>query len=364
MTSKVDHEELREEVKMSHQLKEAMFIWGGTGIGKSRTVRDASRELADEHGLEYSEDRRADGDSFRLIDVRLSNMDASDVKGLPDLSGDFTVWKLPDFYPREGKGILFFDELNLASPTIQAAAYQIIHDRRLGKVDLPEGWVAIGAGNRQKDRANVYQLPAPLRDRFMHYELRPPHPEDWTEWAMEQGLAMEVITYIQAKSKHLYNFEDNLDSKTFATPRSWEVISKYVKATDGQDYSRLKRRARARLGAVGDEFVSFLKLKEKIDINSIFARPYEYDYSGLRQDEYYALVSGVYERFERNEKMLKAMLGICNNIPQEYGTMLVKMLAKDNPHNLSYLLKHNDVKGYDTFDERYSQFFGTGDFND
>jgi MoxR-like ATPase len=55
-----------------------------------------------------------------------------------------------------------------APPTVSAAAYQLILDRRLGDYVVPEGWVIFAAGNRQGDRGVTYSMPAPLANRFSH----------------------------------------------------------------------------------------------------------------------------------------------------------------------------------------------------
>lgn len=73
---------------------------------------------------------------------------------------------------------MFFDELNLAAPSIQASAYQLILDGQLGEYELPRGWVVITAGNRLLDQAHTFEMPAPLRNRFTHVELEIPAIED------------------------------------------------------------------------------------------------------------------------------------------------------------------------------------------
>ena len=59
-------------------------------------------------------------------------------------------------------GILFLDELTSAAPTVSAAAYQLILDRRLGQCRVPDGWAIFTAGNCQGDRGVSYAMPAPL----------------------------------------------------------------------------------------------------------------------------------------------------------------------------------------------------------
>ena len=74
-----------------------VFIHGSPGIGKSYIVAD----IAEKNNLE-------------LVDVRLSQMDPVDLRGVPSIKGDQTVWMPPVFFPKDpdSRGILFLDELN------------------------------------------------------------------------------------------------------------------------------------------------------------------------------------------------------------------------------------------------------------
>jgi len=123
------------------------FLWGAPGIGKSSVVK----QVAEAKGIGF-------------IDLRLSLMDPTDLKGIPfyENRAHQAVWAPPSFLPREGSGILFLDELNTAAPSVQASAYQLILDRRVGEYELPEGWAIVAAGNRENDRGVVYRMPLPL----------------------------------------------------------------------------------------------------------------------------------------------------------------------------------------------------------
>ena len=99
-----------------------LFIHGSPGIGKSYIVAD----VAEKNGLE-------------LIDIRLSQMDPVDLRGVPSIKDDQTVWMPPVFFPKDmnSEGILFLDELNSAPPSVQAAIYQLVLNRKMGEYELP-----------------------------------------------------------------------------------------------------------------------------------------------------------------------------------------------------------------------------------
>jgi len=83
-----------------------VFIHGSPGIGKSYIVNDIAKK-----------------NNLEIVDVRLSQLDAVDLRGIPSIKGDQTKWMPPVFLPKDkdAKGILFLDELNSAPLSVQAA---------------------------------------------------------------------------------------------------------------------------------------------------------------------------------------------------------------------------------------------------
>lgn len=202
-----------------------VMIHGSPGVGKSDVVRQVARE-----------------NDMEMIDLRLSQLDPVDLRGVPsvDTKKKQTSWNVPDFLPRDGKGILFLDEINSAAQATQAAAYQLVLDRKLGDYELPKGWAIVAAGNRSTDRAIVNQMSTALKNRFTHlnYEV---NNDDWCEWALKNNVAVEVLGFIRFRPMHLNEFEQRNDSReerervqrlkdaqAFATPRSWEFMSRVV----------------------------------------------------------------------------------------------------------------------------------------
>jgi hypothetical protein len=194
-----------------------VFIWGAPGIGKSSIVK----EIARKNGLEF-------------IDLRLSLLDPTDLKGIPffDEQNREGVWAKPSFLPREddeSQGILFLDEINTAPPAVQASAYQLILDRRVGEYQLPEGWSIIAAGNRENDRGVVYRMPPPLANRFVHLEMEVDF-EDWKHWAYSKGIDASIIAFLAFDKAMLFGFDPASNEKSFATPRSWEYVDTIIKS--------------------------------------------------------------------------------------------------------------------------------------
>lgn len=203
-------------LKAMYTLRQPAMLHGSPGIGKSDVVRQVSKEL-----------------EIDLIDFRLSQVDPVDLRGIPSVVDGKTQWNVPAAFPTEGKGILFLDEINLAPPSVQAAAYQLVLDRKLGDYELPEGWVVFAAGNRSTDQAAVIQMAAPLRNRLFHVDFTP-DVDDWISWGVKANIDPLLLGFIKF-SPHLLNQFDSSNKdvlaslktkNAFATPRSWAMLSK------------------------------------------------------------------------------------------------------------------------------------------
>jgi hypothetical protein len=185
-----------------------VMLWGPPGVGKSRIVA----QVADAHDAP-------------LIDVRLSQMEPTDLRGIPFREGNHVEWSVPALLPDEkrhgARGILFLDEITSAPPTVTAAAYQLILDRRLGEYRVPDGWAIFAAGNRYGDRGVTYVMPSPLANRFTHYEIEA-HLDDWVAWAHRAGIDERVIAFLRFRPDLLFDFDAARNPVAFPSPRSWE----------------------------------------------------------------------------------------------------------------------------------------------
>ncbi|KIM11381.1 MAG: ATPase [Sulfuricurvum sp. PC08-66] len=197
------------------------FLWGPPGIGKSSIVAQIARE-----------------EGMGFIDLRLSLLDPTDLRGIPffDASKNVAVWADAPFLP-DGSiptGILFLDELNTAAPMVQASAYQLILDRKIGEYTLPAGWAIVAAGNRESDRGVVFRMAAPLANRFVHLDIAA-DVADWREWAVGAGIDETIIAYIAHRRDALFTFGQEGEHKAFATPRTWAYVDAILQAKPDAD---------------------------------------------------------------------------------------------------------------------------------
>jgi hypothetical protein len=202
--------------------KRPLFLWGPPGIGKSEVVASIAEEMG---GL--------------MIDLRLGQMDPTDIRGIPfyNKENGKMDWAPPIDLPDAETAskypvvVLFLDEMNAAPPAVQAAAYQLILNRRVGKYFLPDNVVMVAAGNRESDKGVTFRMPTPLANRFIHAEMRVDF-NAWQEWAVEHKIHKDVVGYISFAKNDLYDFDAKSSSRAFATPRSWSFVSELLDDDD------------------------------------------------------------------------------------------------------------------------------------
>ncbi len=233
-----------------------VMLWGAPGIGKSQIIS----QVANNHNV-------------KIIDIRLSQMEPSDLRGIPFKNKDLVDWSIPSLLPdekRHGKqGILFLDEITSAPPTVSAAAYQLILDRRLGDYIVPNGWVIFAAGNRQGDRGVTYSMPAPLANRFSHYELKV-NLDDWVVWAYKNNIDERIIGFLRYRPEHLFEFDPAHNPVAFPSPRTWEFTHRALKKFD-DNLELFRQAASACVGDVaGVEVATFIEhLSDLPDLDAI-----------------------------------------------------------------------------------------------
>jgi hypothetical protein len=361
---KLYHSQVQHELDAYYRVKKALMLWGTFGIGKSFAIKLFAQRKAAQLGLTYSEDFNDvnDESKFLYLEIILHQFDPAELKGLPFASADRskTVYLPMGLLPEKGQGIIFFDELNLASPMLQNNAYQIIQTRRLGFYKVPTEFISIGAGNLEDDRGHTIPMAMPLNNRFGHIELNIPAVDDlefeyrnekgrdpikevipgWiTDFAIPNKVDHRIINYLKYQQNYLYMYDPDIDDqKAVATPRTWanasDMISDLPYSAENEPY--LERRVGEFVGdAVGNQFVAWLALSRDYDLHTIYKTekvdpPTEVDYL-------YSLTSalvGYYQAHsqEKNAKELAVkFLHIAEQFKKEHTAMMLSQMKVLDP---------------------------------
>ena len=337
----------KRSIRKAIQTRRPVFLWGPPGIGKSDIVKQIGQDAGRE-----------------VIDVRLALWEPTDIKGIPYYNAEkgTMVWAPPSELPMDpdSTAIIFLDELNSAPPAVQAAAYQLILNRRVGTYALPKGVDIVAAGNREGDRGVTYRMPAPLANRFIHLEMKIDF-DDFQEWAVMNAVHPEVVGYVGFAKQDLYDFDPKSPSKAFATPRSWVFVSDLLK-DDDCDIDTLHNLI---AGAVGDglavKFMAHRKIAGRLPKAEDILKGKVKDLQIKEVSAMYSLtVSLCYELKDQAEKKAKDFDAqadcffryMMDNFPTE----LVVMGAKTGLTNYNLPFDATKMKSFDEFHKRFGKY--------
>lgn len=310
---------IKEAVALCKDAGVTPFIWGHRGLGKSSLVK----QLAAEKG-------------WGFIDLRCSQLEASDVRGLPDRVngrtcylppadmpvGDMSddaisaeIGEMPDpsdleatrqffvrymkLQPHYQKGILFLDEVNRAQDDVLQAIFQLVLDRKVGQYVLPPGWCVVAAGNYMEGyQVSGFDDPAFL-NRFCHLTLSGGETtlEEWVEYtgSTHGEIASPVIEFATQNIKHLDgDVAGELGFSVQPSRRSWEMVIKVMSAASGySDASKLEVTA----GLIGRELaLSFTRYScpvKPLDLVKRGVKAYEKDLAKLSRNQVTGLMWGL-----------------------------------------------------------------------
>jgi hypothetical protein len=350
-TRTVSPNSAKASIKHALMKQRPIFLWGPPGIGKSDIVAQITDSLPNSH----------------LIDVRLSLWEPTDVKGIPyfDSNTSTMQWAPPSELPSEEFAaqydniVLFLDEMNSAAPAVQAAAYQLILNRKVGTYKLPDNVLIVAAGNREADKGVTYRMPAPLANRFVHLEMRVDF-DDWFQWAVDNNVHKDVVGYLTFAKKDLYDFDPKSPSRSFATPRSWSFVSELIE--DGLDENTTTDLVS---GAVGEglavKFMAHRKVASSMPNPTDILAGKVKEMTGKEISAMYSLtVSLCYELKEASDKNDKKFDEKVNNFLRfamdNFDTELVVMGIKLALTQYSLPIDPDEVECFDEFHERYGKY--------
>ena len=337
----------KKAIRKAIQKRRPVFLWGPPGIGKSDIVSQIGAEM----------DRE-------VIDVRLALWEPTDIKGIPYYNADqgAMVWAPPAELPTDpdSKAIIFLDELNSAPPAVQAAAYQLILNRKVGTYTRPEGVDLVAAGNRDGDKGVTYRMPAPLANRFIHLEAKVDF-EDWQDWATLNKVHPDVVGYVGFAKQDLYDFDPKSASKAFATPRSWTFVSDLLE-DDDVDLDTLQNLI---AGAIGDglavKFMAHRKIAGKMPKPADILDGKVKTLEVKEVSAMYSLTVGLcYELKDRADKKADKWDDQADTffryMMDNFPTELVVMGAKTALTNYDLPLDATKMKSFDEFHSRFGKY--------
>jgi len=355
----ITHTELEQGLKISFETNIPEMVYGGIGIGKSYTVREAAKAYAKRIGKEFRDYSAIDNKTRRGIadgtikdisamyiffDIRASGMDPSDIKGLPGLLGTYVDW-LPDIVfmicsRKDFFGCIFFDEMNQALPAVQSALYQVILDNSAGSLKLSDNCMRIAAGNRTKDKSNVNKISLALAARLTNEELQAPTADKWIQnFAYKNAIYDNIVSYLRFRPSDIYTpINDIKDSMNFANPRNWERLSsqmymadKLYPKKDEVYFDLVDRLANRNIGGgAAITFSAYIRLHTKISITEILKDPSKIKNIEGIDRKLFALDMIAVEYGKKGIKLIETIGSLLQYIDADIGMSLIQNLRVKN----------------------------------
>jgi len=305
------------------------MLVGSPGIGKSDIVKLTAKK----HNL-------------KLIDLRLAQSDPTDLNGFPTLQNDGTRmdYAPPTTFPLENLDeipvgyegwLLFLDEINAAPPAIQAAAYKLVLDRQIGSHNLHKRVAIVCAGNKATDKAIVNRLSTAMQSRMIHLNLMVDEAS-WLDWANSHNIDHRVISFIKFRPELLHKFNPSHADNTFASPRTWEFLSKII--IDKKEFTKTDHAVL--VGTVGEgpatEFRAFCDVYRDLPtIDDMLENPTLVNIP-KEPGHQYAMTTLI--SHHANEDTIEALMIVAKKLPIEFQVVVLKDIYAIAPE-----LKKNQI---------------------
>jgi energy-coupling factor transporter ATP-binding protein EcfA2 len=294
------------------------MLVGSPGAGKSALIHSVAKHY-----------------NLKLIDVRLSQCDPTDLMGFPQINektgkaGYVPMETFPiagDEIPNGYSGwLIFFDELNSASPAVQAAAYKILLDKMVGVHHLHKNVAMAGAGNLETDNAIVQPLSTALQSRMIHFELAI-DSDEWVDWATDNDIDHRITSFIKFKPSALFTFHPDHTDKTYGCPRTWEFANRFVKEEEvlGKEMTPILSGTLSE--GLAREFIGFCKIYQDLPtMASIIANP-----TGIKIPEepsvMFALTGAISNHAK--EDTISKLMEFVERLPAEFQVITLREIVR------------------------------------
>ena len=304
---------------------------------------------------------------FRYMDIRLSMVDETDVGLYPsvtDIEVDGKMVKCLDFVvPRwaieanKQPTIIHFEELNRASQQVRNAALQILLERQIGTdFAFNDNVLMMSSGNLgDEDGTDVEEFDSALNNRLVHINHTLSVDEWLGDFASEKCHKL-VTSFIKAHPEQMYKSSEN--TKAYATPRSWTMLSEFIVCNFGEDASPrdflplVKEVASGYLGNSAVKFVQYCEDMLNISIQDVLNNfdGIKKDLEKYNRDKNSELIQSLkeIEITKLTEKQLANVVKFLNNVGDDEKTAYLLFILDNiadvtNPKLKKFLLEFEDL---------------------
>lgn len=300
------------------------MIEGSPGTGKSTIMHQIAKTY-----------------NLKLIDLRLSQCDPTDLLGYPRIKNDRAGYAAMETFPIEGDPLpagyngwlLFLDEINSAKEAVQAAAYKLVLNRMVGQHKLHSNVAIAAAGNLETDNAIVEPMSTAMQSRMIWFELVI-DAKEWTDWASSSLIDSRITSYINWKPKNISTFDPNHTDKTYACPRTWEFAHNILRISDIGEDDCLPMLAGTLSEGVAREFVGFCKIYGNLPkLEAIMSNP-----AGIAMPNEPSILYAITGALGDNatESNLSTLVKFILRMPMEFQVICLREIVNRNKQMIAH----------------------------
>ena len=325
-----------------------LFISSKPGVAKSAI----GRSIAEKMGFAY-------------LDMRLSMSDESDFKypyledaefdGKPIKVSGYAVPKWA-YEANQRPTLIHFEELNRAPQFVRNAALQILLEREIGEFKFNSNVIMMSSGNLgDEDGTDVEEFDSALNNRLVHIN----HSLSVDEWLGDfatNNCHKLITSFIKAHPEQMYKSSEN--TKAYATPRSWTMLSEFIVCNYGEDASPrdflplVKEVASGYLGNSAVKFVQYCEDMLNISIQDVLNNfdGIKKDLEKYNRDKNSELIQSLkeIEITKLTEKQLANVVKFLNNVGDDEKTAYLLFILDNiadvtNPKLKKFLLEFEEL---------------------
>ena len=247
------------EMNLSGNEKISFGLIGPAAMGKSEIVKGVAAKL-----------------NRKVIEIRPGNLYISDFIGLPKetnklLNGekysvtDYAINKWLFDCLLNPDAILFIEEISNSKEDVLGSLYELLLERQIAGIKLPDGINIVFAGNRSEDSFGIAtDLPSTIYTRTCIVNLteKDIDANSWLDWANQNQVDKIIIDFIKIFPTKLVS--EKIDNISYTTPRTWVLLSKNIQ--------NLKKS----VDENSSEFLELLEILIKSHINNCFVEFFEF----------------------------------------------------------------------------------------
>ncbi|MEI7543028.1 MAG: ATP-binding protein [bacterium] len=338
---KITPEEFKELIRdlNTFDCPPAVMIFGEPGIGKSY----ASKEIAEELKREY-------------MPLSLGRLEAYDIKGMPDLSKEFMVWKPPqmwnDIIKKKGNVLLHFDEFTLADEAVQGAVLDIVQMKKIDDIKLPDNTMIVISGNMGGDDGTFAKsiTSALTGGRSMVFQMKKPSLREWLAYQQPCKIIKDFLT---ANPTHLYRGPNLVEPfSPWTCPRSWslyDIVIKKLEIDSQSDMASRKKAIRYAKSMLSEETVnifidfmenSLIEVMKVLDREEMavekFLKADNFRQAGLIKEAVKQRITPKASKLEKFQGLLDLL--VKREMPKELIALFAEQLVKEDPEILVSLM--------------------------